>query len=101
MASAGVNVRVLSPPAATCLTCQVLRWSALGLGVFYGIYHQSTIRAHDRQHSKQEATKAEFREREQLISQAKAEFARSNGSAAPASSGGESSTEGVGGPSDD
>ena len=71
----------------------MLRWSALGLGVFYGIYHQSTIRARDRQHSKHEATKAEYREREQLISQAKAEYARNNNSGAPSSSSSQSPWE--------
>ena len=43
-------------------------------------------RARDRQHSKHEATQAEYREREQLISQAKAEYARNNSGAPPSSS---------------
>ncbi|PSK42239.1 ATP synthase E chain-like protein [Elsinoe australis] len=59
MASTGVNV---------------LRWSALGLGVFYGAYHQSTIRSADRT----AAAKQEYERKEKLITQAKAEFAKRN-----------------------
>ncbi|EEU48630.1 uncharacterized protein NECHADRAFT_73389 [Fusarium vanettenii 77-13-4] len=57
MASTGVNV---------------LRWSALGLGVFYGFTHQRAIfsaqRAEHAQH--------EYEKKEKLIQQAKAEFAK-------------------------
>jgi F-type H+-transporting ATP synthase subunit e len=56
-----------------CLTLQVLRWSALGFGIFYGFYHQASINARDRLH----ASKAEYSRRESLISQAKAEYAKS------------------------
>ncbi|PNS15883.1 hypothetical protein CAC42_7989 [Sphaceloma murrayae] len=57
MASTGVNV---------------LRWSALGLGVLYGAYHQSSIRSADRI----AAAKQDYERKEKLIQQAKAEFAR-------------------------
>jgi F-type H+-transporting ATP synthase subunit e len=55
-----------------------MRWSALGLGVIYGVYHQMSISARDRLH----AQHAEYSQKQNLISQAKAEFQRSS---APAS----------------
>ncbi|KAK7417968.1 F1F0 ATP synthase subunit e, mitochondrial [Neonectria magnoliae] len=65
MASTGVNV---------------LRWSALGLGVFYGFTHQRKITSTQRaQHAKHE-----YEQKEKLIQAAKAEFARKN-NPAPAS----------------
>ncbi|GAB7342415.1 hypothetical protein MBLNU457_g0627t1 [Dothideomycetes sp. NU457] len=57
MSSSGVNV---------------LRWSALGLGVFYGIYHQRTIYSADRA----AAEAAADARKEKLIQQAKAEWAK-------------------------
>ncbi|KAJ2904168.1 uncharacterized protein MKZ38_008789 [Zalerion maritima] len=65
MASTGVNV---------------LRWTALGLGVFYGFSHQRSIY----KHSKAEATKAEYEHKQSLIAKAKAEYAKKH---APLSSG--------------
>ena len=59
---------------------QVLRWSALGLGLFYGIYHQASISAKDRF----ENAKREYKHKEDLISQAKAEWARLHAKDAPA-----------------
>ncbi|KAF2436578.1 hypothetical protein EJ08DRAFT_644910 [Tothia fuscella] len=59
MASSGVNV---------------LRWSALGLGVFYGVYHQASISARDRMAS----AKAEYDTKAKLIAEAKAEYNRKN-----------------------
>ena len=56
----------------TFLSQQVLRWSALGLGVFYGVYHQSSINTAD----KVAAEKKDYQRRETLISQAKAEYAK-------------------------
>jgi len=50
----------------------VLRWSALGLGVFYGIYHQRTIYSSDRA----AAEAAADARKEKLIQQAKAEWAK-------------------------
>lgn len=57
MASTGVNV---------------LRWSALGGGLFYGLYHQSTIKAAD----KLAASRAEYERKENLIQQAKAAYVK-------------------------
>ncbi|KAH3966722.1 ATP synthase subunit e [Parastagonospora nodorum] len=52
----------------------VLRWSALGFGVFYGAYHQLSLSARD----KANASKKEWEHKESLIRQAKAEWARSH-----------------------
>jgi len=52
----------------------VLRWSALGLGVFYGAYHQLSLSARD----KAVASKKDWEHKESLIRQAKAEWARSH-----------------------
>ncbi|KAH7170842.1 ATP synthase E chain-domain-containing protein [Dactylonectria macrodidyma] len=56
MASTGVNV---------------LRWSVLGLGVFYGFTHQRSITSAQ----KAEHAKHEYEQKEKLIQKAKAEFA--------------------------
>ncbi|QPH00538.1 hypothetical protein C2857_004247 [Epichloe festucae Fl1] len=63
MASTGVNV---------------LRWSALAVGVFYGFSHQRTIYASQRA----EHDKHEYERKQKLIDQAKAEYAKEH---APAS----------------
>jgi F-type H+-transporting ATP synthase subunit e len=65
---------------------QVLRWSALGFGVFYGAYHQLSLSARD----KANASKKEWEHKESLIRQAKAEWAKSHPEAQPKSSGGTS-----------
>lgn len=76
--STGVNVRtcrtLLEPThrelsSADCYP-QVLRWSALGFGVFYGIYHQSSIKTQERTRRFNQ----EYQHKEQLITKAKAEF---------------------------
>ncbi|KAK0107505.1 hypothetical protein ONS96_003315 [Cadophora gregata f. sp. sojae] len=59
MASTGVNV---------------LRYSALGAGIFYGIYHQSKLSAA----SKLAAINREYEHKQNLINQAKAEFSKKN-----------------------
>ncbi|CAD6443539.1 9a02258f-fd69-43ac-9d06-06a20f59f87e [Sclerotinia trifoliorum] len=59
MASTGVNV---------------LRWSALGAGVFYGFYHQMSISSA----TKAAAAHREFEHKQKLIEQAKAEYAKKN-----------------------
>ncbi|KAF2874765.1 ATP synthase E chain-domain-containing protein [Massariosphaeria phaeospora] len=56
----------------------VLRWSALGLGLFYGVYHQASIST--RQRLTQQ--KHEYEHRASLIQQAKAEWAKSHPSPA-------------------
>ncbi|KAJ9150612.1 hypothetical protein NKR19_g5160 [Coniochaeta hoffmannii] len=51
----------------------VLRYSALALGVAYGFYHQRNIT----QHVRSEQAQREYKHKEQLIAQAKAEYAKS------------------------
>jgi F-type H+-transporting ATP synthase subunit e len=51
-----------------------LRWSALGLGIFYGFTHQRAITASQ----KAEHAQHEYEKKEKLIQQAKAEFAKKN-----------------------
>ncbi|KAK3987057.1 ATP synthase subunit E [Cladorrhinum sp. PSN332] len=67
MASSGVNV---------------LRYSALGLGIFYGFTHQRKIYAADAA----AAAKREYEHKQQLINQAKAAYAKKNAPAAASSS---------------
>ncbi|CAK7198619.1 F1F0 ATP synthase subunit e, mitochondrial [Sporothrix eucalyptigena] len=50
----------------------VLRYSALGLGVFYGFYHQRTINSSDRA----AAAKREYEHKQELINKAKAEYSK-------------------------
>ncbi|CZT45729.1 related to F1F0-ATP synthase subunit E [Rhynchosporium secalis] len=52
----------------------VLRYSALGAGIFYGFYHQAQLTAA----SKLAALNKEYAHKESLINQAKAEFVRKN-----------------------
>ncbi|WYZ42925.1 hypothetical protein EsH8_VI_000624 [Colletotrichum jinshuiense] len=52
----------------------VLRYTALGLGVFYGFTHQRSITASQ----KAAAAHQEYERKEKLIEQAKAEFAKKN-----------------------
>lgn len=66
---------------------QVLRYSALAAGVFYGFYHQRKIT----QHVRSEQAQREYKHKEQLIQQAKAEYAKLK---APASAKTESKTGG-------
>ncbi|KAG6023502.1 hypothetical protein E4U41_002009 [Claviceps citrina] len=65
MASTGVNV---------------LRWSALAVGVFYGFSHQRTITASQRA----EHEKHEYQSKLKLIEQAKAEYAKKKAPSAAA-----------------
>ena len=102
-ASAGVNVRRFpSSTAGTSLIAgkmpnwdhsgsesmlthivQVLRYSALGLGVFYGITHQRSLTAQQRK----AASEREWANKEKLIQKAKAEYARSKQPASSKSKG--------------
>jgi len=70
-------------PQTNTLT-QVLRWSALGVGVFYGAYHQLGISAKN----KMSQEKREWERKESLIAQAKAEWARQHPAQQPKRSGG-------------
>ena len=65
---------------------QVLRWSALGFGVFYGAYHQLSLSAADRA----KAAQKDWEHKESLIRQAKEQWARDHPSEQPKSSGGTS-----------
>jgi hypothetical protein len=53
-----------------CRRFQVLRWSALAFGVFYGFSHQRTITAS----SKAAADRKAYEHKKHLIEQAKAEY---------------------------
>ncbi|KEZ44181.1 hypothetical protein SAPIO_CDS3108 [Scedosporium apiospermum] len=57
---------------STSAGVNVLRYSALALGVFYGFTHQRKITATQ----KAEADKREYQRKEALINQAKSEYAR-------------------------
>ncbi|KAL7791000.1 ATP synthase E chain domain-containing protein [Trichoderma ceciliae] len=58
----------------------VLRWSALVFGVFYGFSHQRTITTTQRaQHAQHE-----YEQKQKLIDQAKAEYAKKKNPAAAA-----------------
>ncbi|KAI4805028.1 hypothetical protein E4T44_11311, partial [Aureobasidium sp. EXF-8845] len=48
----------------------VLRWSALGLGVAYGFYHQTAITAADKLRENQKA----YEHKQSLINQARLEY---------------------------
>ena len=75
-----------SHPTAQMLTAmtQVLRWSALATGLFYGAYTQLSISARERVQAEQKA----YSHKESLIRQAKAEWARQHPQEQPKASGG-------------
>ncbi|KAF3344812.1 ATP synthase subunit e like protein [Verticillium longisporum] len=58
----------------------VLRYTALGLGIFYGFSHQRSITASQ----KAAAAQKEYDHKQQLINQAKAEYAKKNSPVAAA-----------------
>ncbi|KAK7744931.1 F1F0 ATP synthase subunit e, mitochondrial [Cytospora paraplurivora] len=62
----------------------VLRYSALAFGVFYGFSHQRSINAANRA----AAEKREYEHKQELIEKAKAEFARKNNPAPASTTGG-------------
>ncbi|ORY05060.1 ATP synthase E chain-domain-containing protein [Clohesyomyces aquaticus] len=68
---------------STSVGVNVLRWSALGFGVFYGFYHQLSISSRD----KLAATKREYEHKQSLITQAKAEWAKQHAPATQSSGG--------------
>jgi F-type H+-transporting ATP synthase subunit e len=63
---------------------QVLRWSALATGLFYGAYTQLSISARERAQAEQKA----YNHKESLIRQAKAEWAKTHPQEQPKPSGG-------------
>ncbi|KAK4116211.1 hypothetical protein N656DRAFT_774421 [Canariomyces notabilis] len=60
----------------------VLRYSALGLGVFYGFYHQRSITAAE----KKAAAQREYEHKQDLINKAKEAYAKSKQPAAQTTS---------------
>ncbi|KAF1959192.1 hypothetical protein CC80DRAFT_490170 [Byssothecium circinans] len=68
---------------STSVGVNVLRWSALATGVFYGFYNQLSISARERAQAKQH----EYQHKESLIQQAKAEWQRKQAPAQSQSSG--------------
>ncbi|OCK80986.1 hypothetical protein K432DRAFT_381744 [Lepidopterella palustris CBS 459.81] len=70
---------------STSVGVNVLRWSALGLGVFYGLYHQASISSRE----KLEKTNREYKHKADLISQAKAEWAKKTAPADSKTTGGD------------
>jgi hypothetical protein len=64
----------LSPVADNTNCSQVLRYSALLFGIFYGFSHQRTINAN----AKAAHAEHEYKHKEALIQKAKAEFAKKN-----------------------
>ncbi|KAK2810246.1 hypothetical protein FQN50_003216 [Emmonsiellopsis sp. PD_5] len=70
---------------ATSQGVNVLRYSALAAGLFYGFYHQSSLNSQ----AKTAAIDREYHRKESLIAQAKAEYAKKNApqESKPASSG--------------
>ncbi|KAI4604849.1 uncharacterized protein J4E88_004130 [Alternaria novae-zelandiae] len=68
---------------STSVGVNVLRWSALGFGVFYGAYHQLSLSAADRA----KAAQKDWEHKESLIRQAKQQWARDHPSEQPKSSG--------------
>ncbi|KAF1940264.1 hypothetical protein EJ02DRAFT_350449 [Clathrospora elynae] len=69
---------------STSVGVNVLRWSALGFGVFYGAYHQLSLSAAD----KAKAAQKDWEHKESLIRQAKQQWAKDHPSEQPKSSGG-------------
>jgi F-type H+-transporting ATP synthase subunit e len=53
---------------------QVLRYSALAAGVFYGLYHQASLSAS----AKFAAINREYEHKQSLIEKAKAEYSKKN-----------------------
>lgn len=53
---------------------QILRWSALGAGVFYGVYHQASLSSS----AKLAAVNRQYEHKQKLIDEAKAEYTKKN-----------------------
>ena len=70
----------------TIALLQVLRYAALGTGVFYGLYHQSKLNTA----AKLAAANREYEHKQSLIEKAKAEFSKKNLPASAKTEGGDS-----------
>ncbi len=77
---AGLGFELKSSQQHADTISQVLRWSALAAGLFYGFSHQRTIYATQ----KADHSKHEYEKKQKLIEQAKAEYAKQK-NPAPAS----------------
>ncbi|KAF3001286.1 hypothetical protein E8E13_004456 [Curvularia kusanoi] len=71
---------------STSVGVNVLRWSALATGLFYGAYTQLSISARERAQAEQKA----YSHKESLIRQAKAEWAKQHPQEQPKASGAKS-----------
>jgi len=56
------------------MSLQVLRYSALGAGIFYGLYHQAKLSSS----AKLAAINREYEHKQSLIEKAKAEYSKKN-----------------------
>jgi F-type H+-transporting ATP synthase subunit e len=65
---------------------QVLRWSALGAGIFYGVYHQAKLSTQ----AKSAAISRDYAHKQSLIDKAKAEYAKKQLPASAKTEGGDS-----------
>ena len=64
----------------TLIRIQVFRWSALGVGVVYGVVHRSTLS----KQAEHKRLQAEIAHKEELIKEARAEYQRrKNSNAGP------------------
>jgi F-type H+-transporting ATP synthase subunit e len=60
----------------TLIHMQVFRWSALGVGVVYGVVHRNTLS----KHAEHKRLQAEQAHKEELIKEARAEYQRQKSS---------------------
>ena len=65
---------------------QVLRYSALGAGIFYGLYHQAKLSSA----AKLAAINREYEHKQHLIEKAKAEYSKKNSPPSAKTEGGDS-----------
>lgn len=70
------------------LTSQVLRYSALGAGIFYGLYRQANISAQ----AKLAQVEREYKHKQSLIEKAKLEYSKKNTPASAKTPGGGSTS---------
>jgi len=74
---------------ADSICLQVLRYSALGAGIFYGLYRQASLSAS----AKLAAIDREYEHKRSLIEKAKAEYTKKNMPASTKTEGGDSTFE--------
>lgn len=69
-----ISSACLGSQTLTFLLLQVLRYAALGTGIFYGFYHQAKLTTA----AKLAAADREYQHKQSLIDKAKAEFSKQN-----------------------